>query len=198
MWSFAAWLADMEDDFWKAHSEVMNATGFRRVLDTFADSNEISGSFFSHILAEAKDFYRAVNWSEPFFRCLAAFHIFMWVATLYSARGSVSDERLIAVCVALTCAVLAGIALNNLGSRYASSIFVEPDVNYFSEDYLFIAVVYMAPLVALIIALQIRIVCRVVKLMVQVKRAQVRRKLRSEAKLKSDAADASPETKKQQ
>ncbi|KPA85020.1 hypothetical protein ABB37_01446 [Leptomonas pyrrhocoris] len=198
MASFDSWLASVEDEFWKAHNEVMNATGLRQVIDALTSSSENSGSFFAHVRAEVEAFYRSVNWSEPFFRYLAAFHALIWIVVLYGTRGSASDERLIVVCVMLTCTVLAGVVLNNVGRRYASSIFVDPDVNYFSEDGIFIAAVFMAPMIVLILCLQLRMVCRAMRLMVEVKRAQVKRRLRREAKQQSAAAESSSETKKEQ
>lgn len=198
MWSFDAWLADVEVEFWKAHNEVMDATGFRNVLDSLASTSFSPSSIVAHVKADAKDFFKAVNWSEPFFRYLAAFHVLILIAVFYFTRGPVSDERLITVCVALTVTVLAGMGLNTLGDRYASALFEEKDVNYFTEDGIFVAVVFMAPLIVLIVCLQVRMGCRVVKLMVQVKQAQVKRTLRREAKAKSDAVEASSEVKKQQ
>lgn len=202
MSSLDTWLANVEAEFWKAHGEVMNATGFQKVLDAFAGSSNASDSpsLLLRIREDAIDFYRAVNWSEPFLRYLAVFHMLTWAVVFYVTRGPVSDERLIAVCVVLTVMVLAGMPLNGVGSRYAASLFTEPDANYFSEDGIFVAVVYMVPLILLIVCLQIRMACRVVKLMVQVKRAQVKRKLRREAKSKTSASEAEPptETKKEQ
>lgn len=201
MWSLDSWLAGVETEFWKAHNEVMESTGLRTVLNAFASSPPSSGAFLSGVWEEAMTFYRAVNWSEPFFRYLVAFHVVVWLSVLYGTHGATSDERLIAVCATLTLAVLAGMWLNKVGSRYASSLFVEPDVNYFSEDGFFIVAVYMAPLILLIVCLKIRMACRVVKLMVEVKRAQIRRKLRLEAKLKTTSdvpGDPSSEAKEQQ
>ncbi|CAJ1034539.1 putative Transmembrane protein 18 [Leishmania shawi] len=198
-----AWCASVEDAFWAAHNEVMNATGARVFLDAAAAAPSLSiGSLVGGFLRAAYQFYAAVNWSEPFFRYLAAFHIIVWVATLTSTWGAVSDERIMGVCAVLGVLLLSGIPANSYAGRHAERLFQEPGVNYFTEDGTMMMVVYLLPLLVLFAYLQLRQGYRIVSLMLQLKRAQLRRQLRQEARRKdcgdSCSGDAAGESKKTQ
>ncbi|AYU81939.1 conserved hypothetical protein [Leishmania infantum JPCM5] len=183
--SLQEWLGSVEDEFWTAHNEVMEATGARAFVDAAAASSLSIGSLAEGFLREIYNFYTAVNWSEPFFRYLGVFHAVVWVAAITATWGAVSDERIMVVCAVLGVLVLSGIPANSYAGRHAERLFQEPGVNYFTEDGTMMMVVYLLPLLVLLVYLQLRQGYRVVSLMVQLKRAQLRRRMRQEARRES-------------
>lgn len=183
--SVQEWLGDVEDQFWTAHNEVMEATGARAFVDAASASSLSIGSLAEGFRREIYNFYTAVNWSEPFFRYLGAFHVVVWVAAITATWGAVSDERIMTVCAVLGVLLLSGIPANSYAGRHADWLFQEPGVNYFTEDGIMMMVAYLLPLLALLVYLQLRQGYRVVSLMVQLKRAQLRRRMRQEARRES-------------
>lgn len=182
------WLGNAEEEFWKAHNELMDALGVHRLLEAAATSPVSVGSLVRGFPSEVRRFYTAVDWTEPFFRYLGGFHVAVWVITLALTWGPVSDERILGACAAIGVLLLSGMPLNSYAGQHADVLFQEPGVNYFTEDGIMMMIVYMLPLLVLLVGLQLRLAYRVIKLMVLVKRAQVRRRLRREAKESSTAA----------
>ncbi|GET91711.1 hypothetical protein, conserved [Leishmania tarentolae] len=179
------WLGSIEDEFWKAHNEVMEETGARALIDAATASSFSIGSLTQGFLHEIHNFYAAVNWSEPFFRYLGIFHVVVWVATITATWGAVSDERIMAVCAILGVLLLLGIPANSYAGRHAEWLLQEPGVNYFTEDGIMMMVIYLLPLLVLLVYLQLRQGYRIVSLMTQLKREQIRRRMRQEARCKN-------------
>ncbi|KAG5470366.1 hypothetical protein LSCM4_03062 [Leishmania orientalis] len=185
--SLRAWVGKVEDELWAAHDEFMNATGARAFLDAAAMSSFSMDSLSEGFLQGIYNFYTAVNWSEPFFRYLCVFHIIVWVAAIAATWGAVSDERITVVCVVLVVLLLSGIPANSFAGRHAAWFFREPGVNYFTEDGIVMVVVYALPVLILLVCLQLRQICRLVSLMLQLKRAKLRLQRRREARGEGDS-----------
>ncbi|KAG5470781.1 hypothetical protein LSCM1_02031 [Leishmania martiniquensis] len=200
--SLHAWLGRVEDELWRAHDEFLNVTGARAFLDAASTSSFSMRSISDRFLEDIFNFYTAVNWSEPFFRYLCAFHIVVWVTAIAATWGAVSDERITGVCVMVGVLLLAGIPANAYAGRHAEWIFREPGVNYFTEDGTMLMVLYAVPMLALMVCLQLRQVCRVVWLMVQLHRAKLRLQLRKQARREghgdADGGDNAGDSKKTQ
>nr|CCC96124.1 unnamed protein product [Trypanosoma congolense IL3000] len=182
------------DEWWellkKAHEEVMNATGWGALLSGEGKwwSASPSGAV-QQGWKEVTAFIAAVDWWEPFFTYLAAFHIVVATAVVLLTWGA-SPERLIAVDVLLLLLIWCSSYLNDIGRSYAPFLFVEKGANYFDASGLFVTVTYALPLFLLVLWLQGRIIVRLLKLMVAVKRKQMLSKRRQHTVAPEGSAQA--------
>ncbi|KAG5496435.1 hypothetical protein JKF63_02737 [Porcisia hertigi] len=199
-----AWLERVEEELWRAHNDVMNATGARVFIDAATASSSAGFvSFAKGLLREVNKFLTAVNWSETFFVYLGVFHVAVWACAIAATWGAVSDERIFCVCMLIGALLLAGVSANGYAGRHAHLLFEEPGVNYFTEDGIMMTVVYFLPLLGLLVLLQLRLMYRVVSLMARAKRAQFRREMRAMAQrdgapTSGDREDAAGRSKKSQ
>lgn len=166
------------DEVKAGHAELMSALG----ISSF---EEMKTKFLEHnvyaLTKDVKEFFAAIDFKEPLFMWLLGFHLVIFALACYSTRGKVSDERLLLVCLLLAGLALGAPYINTYGRDRASSIFYEEErmigmeVNYFDEAGIFIAVFYWLPLVLQVLGLMGRLLWRMLKLMVKVKRQQLKR-----------------------
>ncbi|EKF33422.1 hypothetical protein MOQ_002713 [Trypanosoma cruzi marinkellei] len=160
-----------------AHLEVLNATGWGRLLDGLAASWKDGGSdMLLFIYKQVGDFVAAVNWSEPFFTYLALFHTLVIVLVLVLTWRA-SAERIFVVALFVLLLGWCSSYLNEFGRLHAAEIFVEKGVNYFDRGGLFISVVYFCPIFLVALLLQGRILVQMLRLMVDTKRKQLRKEM---------------------
>lgn len=176
--AFSIMLENLKAAFFEAHEEVMRATGWDKLLENLRVAVEQSPSPLIVLQETALTFVASINWREPFFHYLAAFHVVLWTAVLYATWGPVSDERLLLFGFFLGGLALSSSSLNSLALQHRSSLFTEPDLNYFDEDGLFLIIVFATPTMCLLVLQLARLGWRMLTLMVKVKRAQVRQKHR--------------------
>lgn len=165
-------------ELWRAHEEVManlpipTAAG---IAEAWAQPG-VTGAL--------GDFIRAVDWSEPFFRYLAAFHVLTYALVW---RGGRSTTGALVSLVVLMVLVLSASHLNDLGSAHHTDIFRKKTLeenqgnllapahtNYFDASGIFISAVFSAPLVLLAFATQIRLFAQAGSMMVTIKKGQLR------------------------
>lgn len=172
---FNGWVEALKE----GHAELLRETGVSAMWSNFTASFAAEGpSLLSTIHSQIMLFIEAIDWTEPFFRYLLAFHVAVVAITVFVTYGPVSDERLFFTSVVIIALAFLSYFLNQAGASYAAVLFREEHVNYFDPSGVFIAAVYWLPLVLVAVALQIRLICRVASLMIQVKRQQARVALR--------------------
>jgi lysylphosphatidylglycerol synthetase-like protein (DUF2156 family) len=160
--------APQEEDFLthlgEAHNQVMAALNFN-LTDAWQQPGVISG---------VADFAKAVDWSEPVFLYLAAFHVAAWVlAFTVMNRTSNTQIAMLVLCVG---AVLAAQFLNAWGAEYHKLIFVDDKVQYFDPSGIFISAVWSAPLLVLAFVLQVKLFLGAAVLMAKLKARELRGK----------------------
>lgn len=129
--------------------------------------SNISHSFKEapHILPELWHqvvlFYNAINWEEPFFTYIGAFHIFIYTVAVFICLGWRNYE-LVLLAASSTLVMISCSVFFFLGwlHRHASYFFAE-NVNYFDEAGLFVAVVFWLPLITCAVGMQFFLFCRV-------------------------------------
>lgn len=161
----------------EAHEEVMNATGWGVFFSGEGQKWSMSPiGAFQQFRKEVAAFISAVNWWEPYFRYLALFHLTVAV-TVVLTTWRASIDRIFVVTVLLLLVVWGSSYLNEWGSSHASQIFVEKGANYFDPSGLFIMVTLDMPLFLLVLWLQARAFLQLLRLMVVVKRNQIKREM---------------------
>ncbi|KEG15592.1 hypothetical protein DQ04_00031260 [Trypanosoma grayi] len=164
-----------------AHMEVLNATGWGTLFNGVVGSWSGEGDgMLRYYYKQVAAFVAAVNWSEPFFTYLAAFHVTV-VLVVVALTWRASTERIFVVDLVVLLLGWCSSYLNDLGNAYASKIFVEDGVNYFDRSGLFVSVVYWLPLFFVALVLQGCILLQVLRLMVATKRRQLQQEMRNRA-----------------
>lgn len=198
--------------FWEAHHELMEQTGWGDIAANLSLALRATPDAVRELVQEAKFFRYAINWNEPFFKYLAAFHVVLYAMVLYAVfwrwqptrprpegvsramelARSHAEEKLFALSMALVLLSFSAYPLNRLGAKYGAQLFVESGVNYFDDNILFVGVVYWFPLVLLSLLVQLKLLFNVVRLMAVAKGEQMR--ARQKAREAAAAAAANEES----
>lgn len=171
----------------EAHHEVISALP----LPSYEDLTEGPG-----VLSGLKTFADAINWSEPFFKYLLAFHALTWIFVFVWSRNSANRT---AACLGLAVAVGLSLPyLNDLGAAYHENLFVqEKGINYFDANGTFLSAMLGAPIIVLALLLQVKLLYYVAVMMVKLKRAQLKHGVKGkDGKLIKGGGDAAHETAK--
>lgn len=171
-----------------SHEEVMRATGWDTITANFTTVLSSAPEALAELVSETKLFFWAVNWSEPFFAYMGGFHALVVLLLLwFTVWRRCSDERLLCISILLCLLTCASPFLNRVGHTYADRIFVEPGVNYFDENGFFISIVFLLPLMAWAVGLQVRLIWRLLCTLVSVKRHEFQQRGRRQEKEKEAA-----------
>merc|ERR1712032_1200300 len=117
-------------------------------------------------------FSSAINWGEPFIRCLLALHVVMiLLAVIFSRKkifgGQVATFGLLATLVWRT------EWLNTYGAAHWRDFATQ---NYFDKGGVFVGVMYAAPLMLICLCMIIDMIHEASGLLVQVKRLEIKKK----------------------
>lgn len=137
------------------------------------------GEAKSSLYNDAMGFIHAVDFSEPWFKALAAFHVAAWV-TVVASRNNMNVQTVLFLII--LAAVYASERLNHLGAEHWRA-FAGQD--YFDKHGVFISVLWSAPLLGdafLIIIFALRTSAG---LLVQVKRAELKQSRSARATAKA-------------
>lgn len=149
-----------------AHEEVMaQLIGSFNLSSVFSGSSEGRG-----VISSFMAFTAAVDWTEPFFLYLLAFHAAVWVGVILWAKTA---GRILATMIAVMLVVLPASHVNEWAGRHYKLFFRE-DVNYFDEGGIFISVVLSAPFLVLAFVVQVRLLLSAASLMIKVKRLKIK------------------------
>eukprot|EP01120_Amphizonella_sp_Union-15-10_P001944 TRINITY_DN12091_c0_g1_i1.p1 TRINITY_DN12091_c0_g1~~TRINITY_DN12091_c0_g1_i1.p1 ORF type:complete len:174 (-),score=9.79 TRINITY_DN12091_c0_g1_i1:55-522(-) len=129
-------------------------------------------------IEEAKEFLSAVEWTEPWLLGLIIFHL-SWFSFILLTRKVPSVQ--IAAFLATLFFTFMSETLNGFGRRYWSFF---SNTNYFDKRGLFISVVYGFPLLIVSLVALVNILIEVCNMMVVVKRAEMRSKLKQQKESK--------------
>ena len=132
---------------------------------------------------ECAAFVAAVDWREPWIRCLMGFHASMWLAFVVMRRSFP-----VQCCLFFGLAAIVGLAerLNALCATHWAKFSTQ---NYFDDRGVFAGLMLCAPLLALAFAMLINFLTLATTMMVTVKRAEFRGKAR-ERGAEAEAAEA--------
>ncbi|CCW60289.1 unnamed protein product [Phytomonas sp. EM1] len=147
--------------FKDAHEELLKAIHLDEFLLLFTQSEKRS-NLLDAFLKEMSLFYRSVNWSEPFFYYLAAFHTMILLVILnVTVLRPCSVERLFVCSIFLLALAFSAVPLNRIGQKYGELLFRTSRVNYFDESGAFLAILYWAPLMIEVVWIELCIIARV-------------------------------------
>lgn len=193
-----------------AHNEVMEQTGWGRLLANLTAAVQLLPEASQSILEEVSFFRHSVHWGDPFFKCLLAFHVGVATLVVYLvfvrwqpkrprpegvtramelAAGHV-EEKLFALSVVLVLFSLSAYPLNALGTRHGHRLFADAETNYFDGNVIFIGVVYWLPLVLLSLLVQLKLMFNVLRLLVVSKGEQLKARRRAAERATAAAAAA--------
>ena len=165
--------------WWAAHTRVdIPPTGmdsFFEELKSFGERIE-EESIVDAILA----FSHAVNWREPFVLCLICFHVCMYIAAWVSRRHTHATASIfLFVLLLVYCA-------QPLNSAAASHWQIIATQNYFDRSGIFASVLFCGPLLLLSMLLLLNMILESSRLLVKVKRAELRSHARSQRVFKQE------------
>lgn len=150
-------------DQWRsAHEELLKEFRWEifisNISHSFLEAPHIVPEFWRQVFL----FYNAVNWREPFFTYLGAFHIFVYTVALFVCFVW-RDYELVLLAASSTLVMFSCSVFFWLGwlHRHASWFFSE-NVNYFDEAGLFVAVVFWLPLISCAVGMQFFLFCRLI------------------------------------
>ncbi|CDH49491.1 predicted protein [Lichtheimia corymbifera JMRC:FSU:9682] len=142
-------------------------------------SSTNTASSVDRYIAQTIQFFKAIDWSQPWLMALVGFHVICFITTIVLRNHHNA--------LSLYFFLLLGLAamtqtLNHLGQTYWNRF---STVNYFDENGMFIVSVYAFPLIFNGFFTLIFVLKAAANLMVKVKRAQ----LRSQAQAKNKKKD---------
>ncbi|CAD2215967.1 hypothetical protein AGDE_08473 [Angomonas deanei] len=108
--------------FAEAHNEVMHAIGVEEIVRQFQANMEDGFAVWKDTFFA---FIDAVDWSEPFFKWLAVFHLLVLLCSVYATSGNVSDTRIFATLFVVIFLAACMLPLNYLGIQYNHLLFRE-------------------------------------------------------------------------
>lgn len=176
------------DQLVAAHNEVMAALPINS--STIVEAWNAPGVFDG-----VREFVAAVEWSEPFFLYLLTFHVTLFLGVLAFSWGSTT--RTAVAMVVLLGMVVSASALNDLGSQYHTELFEDKKTNYFDKSGIFLGAVFVAPLLAMALFLQLKLFGSLFIMMVKVKQLKLKKESRDAAQGTTSRKSTAP-TKKLQ
>lgn len=145
-----------------------------------ASANFSAANLTQSLVADVLGFYHAVDWSEPWLRGLAAFHVLVWIVAVAFRRW---DNVQMLLLVGILGVVYSAETLNRLAGEQWQQFAGQ---NYFDKHGVFISVLFSAPLLACAMFVLLNALRSASRLLIQVKRkelrAEARRKRREEKK----------------
>jgi transmembrane protein 18 len=151
------------------------------------------------LLQQVQAFRHAISWTEPFIVALLAFHVVMFLMSMYVARKNATLTARLGLMITIGVIVRLAERLNALGAQYWNSFATQ---NYFDGHGVFCSVMLCAPLMLDCIVMLLCFLREASQLLVQVKSTQIKRQRQMqkvEAKSsddKTNAALSKVETKK--
>jgi hypothetical protein len=145
-----------------------------------ASANFSAANLTQSFMTDMLGFYHAVDWSEPWLRGLAVFHILVWTIAIAFRRW---DNVQMLLLVSILGVVYSAETLNRLGGEHWQQFAGQ---NYFDKHGVFMSVLWSAPLLGdafLLIYFALR---SSAALLVQVKRAELRHNRKASASRKTD------------
>ncbi|KAJ1922877.1 Transmembrane protein 18 [Tieghemiomyces parasiticus] len=127
------------------------------------------GNQYAVFRTDARAFYDAVHWDQPWLQALLALHVLLWVLALGPLRRS--ETGLSILFAGLCLLILAAPCLNLLGDRYWPHF---SSTNYFQTNGHFITLVYSLPLMILLVVVLILLVAQVAQMLIRAKRQELR------------------------
>jgi len=145
----------------------MNLSEFSSYLARTAST--VSGSTDVTFSEAFFGFFRAVNWTEPFILSLITLHVTMALLAVLTRRQTTVQTVL---WLLLLLAAWMARWLNDLGSQFWREFATQ---NYFDTQGFFVSVMYTLPLMLICLFIVANFVLLASRLLIQVKRAELRR-----------------------